>query len=142
MTDKTSRLALACLCAALAACGSDSQEDRLRAAMAAMEEAVEARQAGDFVEYVSDDFRGERGAFDRQSLRGFLVGQMLGAERIEVVMGSPEIVLHSSERATVTMDAWVTGGRYFGDRNERLHLVSGWRLEGGEWRCYSAETGN
>jgi hypothetical protein len=39
------------------------------------------------------------------------------------------------------VDAWVTGGRYFGDRNERLHIVSGWRLDEGEWRCYRAETG-
>ena len=87
---------------------------------------------------MSEDFDGDHGQFDRNSLRGFLASQMLGADAMEVVLGPPDISLHG-ERATVKLSALVTGGRYLGERNETLTIVSGWRLEDGEWRCYSAE---
>ena len=135
------RLRAACtiaLAMLLAACAGEGPEARLRAAVAAMEEAVEGKQPGDFIAHVADDFTGGREGLDRQSLRGFLAGQMLGAERIEVLLGSPEIVLHG-ERATLTVEALVVGGRFLPERGERLRIVSGWRLEDGDWRCYTAE---
>jgi hypothetical protein len=122
----------------LAACADEGPEVRLRAAVAAMEAAVEGKQPGDFIEQVSADFTGGREGLDRHSLRGVLASQMLGSERIEVILGSPEIVLHG-ERATLTVDATVIGGRFLPERGERLRIVSGWRLEDGEWRCYTAE---
>lgn len=128
----------ALLAVLLAACADEGPEARLRAAVAAMEEAVEGKQPGDFVARVSADFVGGREGLDRQSLRGVLASQMLGSERIEVILGSPEIVLHG-ERATVTLDATVIGGRFLPERGERMRIVSGWRLEDGEWRCYTAE---
>lgn len=126
------------LAALLAACAGEGPEARLRATVAAMEDAVEGKQPGDFIAHVADDFSGGREGLDRQSLRGFLAGQMLGSERIEVILGSPEIVLHG-ERATLTVEATVVGGRYLPERGERLRIVSGWRLEEGDWRCYTAE---
>lgn len=131
-------LLVALLTALLAGCADEGPQARLRAALAAMEEAVEARRPGDFVDRISADFDGGREGLDRQSLRGVLAGQMLGSERIEVILGSPEIVLHG-ERATVTVDATVIGGRFLPERGERLRIVSGWRLEDGEWLCYTAQ---
>jgi ketosteroid isomerase-like protein len=121
----------------LAACAGEGPEAELRATLAAMEAAVEAKQPGDFVEHVTDDFTSGDG-LDRRSLRGVLASQLLGAQTVEVVLGSPEITLHG-ERATVVVDATVLGGRYLPDRAERLRITSGWRREGGEWRCYTAE---
>lgn len=135
------RLRLACtlaLAMLLPACAGEGPEARLRATVAAMEDAVEARRPGDFVAHVADDFVGGREGLDRQSLRGLLAGQMLGSERIEVVLGSPDIVLHG-ERATLSVEALVVGGRYLPERGVRLRIVSGWRLEDGAWRCYTAE---
>lgn len=122
----------------LTACASEGPEARLRATVAAMEAAVEAKQPGDFVAYVTEDFSGGRESLDRRTLRGVLASQMIGAETIEVVLGSPEITLHG-DRATLVVDATVLGGRYFPDRAERLRITSGWRLEDGEWRCYTAD---
>lgn len=141
--DKPRRADLRAACAIalatlLAACAGEGPEARLRATVAAMEEAVEGKQPGDFIAHVADDFSGGREGLDRQSLRGFLAGQMLGSERIEVILGSPEIVLHG-ERATLTVEATVVGGRYLPERGERLRIVSGWKLEDGDWRCYTAE---
>lgn len=133
----------ACLAALLAlllaGCADEGPEARLRAAVAAMEEAVEGKRPGDFVDHVSAEFTGGREGLDRQSLRGVLASQMLGSERIEVILGSPEIVLHGGQRATLTVDASVIGGRFLPERGERLRIVSGWKLEDGEWRCYTAE---
>ena len=87
---------------------------------------------------LSEDFSADRGQFDRAGMRAFLAAQLLGAERIEVVVGPVGVTLHG-DRATAEFTALVSGGRYLGDRNESLHLRTGWRLEDGEWRCYSAE---
>ncbi len=120
------------------ACSEAGPEARIRASIEAMEAAIEARRPADFVDYVSEDFTGDHGQFDRRSLRGFLAGQLLGANTMQVVLGPPDITLHG-ERATVKLSALVSGGRYLGDRNETLTIVSGWRLEDGEWLCYTAQ---
>jgi hypothetical protein len=99
---------------------------------------VEARSPGAALELLSADFSAEGGQLDRAGMRGFLAGQMLGADRIEVVLGPIDVALHG-ERATATFSALVSGGRYLGDRNETLQLRTGWRLEDGEWLCYLAE---
>ncbi len=136
--DKPIRLLLCLLPCLLAACAGEGPEARLRATMASMEAAIEARQPGDFVEHVSEDFVGGSERIDRRMLRGFLASQMLGNQRIEVLLGSPEITLHG-ERATVSVSATVIGGRMFPERGELIRIVSGWRLEDGQWRCYTAE---
>ena len=124
--------------ALLAACAGETPEARIRAAIGALEEAVEARRPGDFVALLSADFSGDRGRFDRAGMRAFLAGQLLGAERIEVVLGPVEVTLHG-QRATATLSALVSGGRYLCDRNDTLRLRTGWRLEDGDWLCYFAE---
>jgi hypothetical protein len=139
MRDKPTRTLFFLGILALGACAQDSPEQRLRDTIAAMEAAVEAKQPGEFVEHVSEDFTGEKGHFDRRSLRAFLAGQMLGAEKIEVVMSNPKVTMTGESRAKVEVDALVMGGRYLPERGERLKIVSGWRLEDGEWRCYTAD---
>ncbi len=136
--DKPIRLLLCLLSCLLVACTEEGPEARLRATMAAMEAAIEARQPADFVEHVSEDFVGGSERIDRRMLRGFLGSQMLGNNRIEVLLGSPEVTLHG-DRATVTVSATVIGGRLFPERGEQLRIVSGWKLEEGQWRCYTAE---
>ncbi len=139
MTDKLKTLGLSlALLAVLSSCASDTPEARLRQTIDTMEEAVEARQPGDFIEHVSEDFTGDHGLFDRQGLRMFLAQQMLGAEHINVVTGPLDITLQG-ERATVKVTAIVTGGRWLPEQGETLALTTGWRLEDGEWVCFRAE---
>jgi|APFre7841882724_1041349.scaffolds.fasta_scaffold27583_2 hypothetical protein len=139
MTDKHARsLHALLLCALLGACADDAPEARIRAAIATLETAVEARSPGAALELLSADFSADGGQLDRAGMRAFLAGQLLGADRIEVVLGPIDVALHG-ERATAQFSALVSGGRYLGDRNEALQLRTGWRLEDGEWRCYLAE---
>jgi hypothetical protein len=121
----------------LTGCAGGDPETRLRETIAAMEAAIEARAPGDFVAHVSDDFGGGDG-LDRQGLRGMLAGQLIGSQQVEVVLGPLDVTLHPGDRATVVVDALVMGGRWLPERGERLEITSGWRLEDGEWRCYTA----
>jgi hypothetical protein len=119
-------------------CARMPAEAAIRARIAEMEAAVEARDASAFLAGISEDFTGGDGAYDRRGLRGLIAAQFLGAERVSVVLGPPEIVLHDEHRATVRVSAVVGGGRLLPERVETLSIESGWRLEDGEWRCYTA----
>lgn len=139
MGDKRMKQGLPALLAILlAACGSDTPEDRLRDTIAQMEEAVEGRRPSAFIEHVTDDFSGESGQLDRDSLRRYLAAQMMGSDSIGVVLGPARVTLHGADRATVRVSAFVTGGRFIPERGETLQIESGWRLEDGDWRCYAA----
>jgi hypothetical protein len=139
MTDKPISGAAAALALLLAGCAADTPEQRLRDTVAAMQAAVEAKSPGDFVAHVSDDFSGDDGTFDRQSLRGFLAGQMMRKEAIGVTLGPLDVTM-LGERAIVRVDALVTGGGgIIPDEGRHLDIESGWRLVDGEWVCYSAE---
>ncbi|HVF35039.1 MAG TPA: nuclear transport factor 2 family protein [Candidatus Saccharimonadia bacterium] len=139
MRDKQGKpLRAALLCALLAACGGDSPEDAIRATIAEMEAAVEARQPAGFLEHVSDDFAGQRGAFDRSALRGYLATLLFGNQLVEVTLTPASVTLHGDSRATVKLNAFVIGGARLPERGERLAIESGWRLEDGEWKVYAA----
>lgn len=139
MTDKPISGAFAALALLLAACASDTPEQRLRDTIAAMEKAVESKAPGDFIEHVSADFSGDGGSFDRQSLRGFLTAQMMNKQAIGVTLGPLDVKV-IGERAIVRVDALVTGGGgVIPDSGEHLDIESGWKLVDGEWVCYSAE---
>ena len=124
----------------LASCSKpDDPAARIKATISAMEEAIETHKAGDFVAHVTDDFAGEGGQVDQRTLRGIITSQLLGNQTIEVTLGSPEVKLHNDELATVSVTAFVIGGRFLPERGESIAIKSGWRLEDGEWKCYSAE---
>jgi hypothetical protein len=129
---------LALIVTLLSACARTPAEAAIRERIDVMERAIEARDASAFLEGVAEDFSGGDGAYDRRGLRGLLAAQFLGSERISVVLGPPEIILHGHDRATVRVSAVVGGGRLLPERVETVSIESGWRLEDGEWRCYAA----
>lgn len=131
------RAAVLAVSATLAACGGGTPEDEIKASIAAMEAAVEAKQPGDFLEHVAVDFSGN-GQLDRSQLRGFLTAQMLRAENISVVLTPASVKLHTPGVATVEVSALVTGGSFLPSEGRGLAIKSGWRLEDGEWKCYTA----
>ncbi len=126
--------------APLAGCGDgETPEARIRAAIAAMETAVESREPGGFLEHVTDDFSGQHGNLDRSTLRGYLAGLLVGNEMIEVTLAPATVTLHGADRATVEVSALVIGGARLPERGEHLSIESGWRLDDGEWKVYAAE---
>ena len=130
--------AVCAICLALAGCAEERPEDRIRAAIEAMETSVESREPGGFLAHVTEDFSGAGGAFDRSSLRGYLATLLVGNELVEVTLGPASITMHGDARATVKVDALVLGGARLPERGEHLDITSGWRLDDGEWKVYVA----
>lgn len=134
-------LALASLFLALgmAACSRPDDEQQLRAAMAAMQEAMEEGKPADFMRHVADDFTGAQGAIDHAGLHNLLRGQVLSNARIGVSLGPIDVELQSA-RATVQVTATFTGGnaRWLPERGAMYRIVSGWRKQSGSWLCVNA----
>jgi hypothetical protein len=145
MGDKKSRGArrsgalLWLLAAALAAgCGGEDPAAKLKREIGEMQAAVEAHKPAEFLRRVTEDFSGNDGQVDKRVLHGLLASQLLGSERVSVTLGPLEVQLHDADHATVKVSALVLGGRYLPERGQTLAIESGWKREGGEWRCYVA----
>ena len=123
----------------LAACHRAPDEQRIRDAVAAMQQAAEARPPRDFMAYVSSDFTGNDGAVDRNGLMNVLRAEVLRNEKVGVVLGPIDIDLQG-DRATVRVTATLAGGSggLLPEHASAYAITSGWRREGREWRCYNA----
>lgn len=120
-------------------CRRVPEEQRLREAIAAMEQAAEARQPGAVVEWVSDDFVGSHG-LDREQLRRLLQARMFGRAAVGVTLGPLQVELQDSY-ATVRFVALLTGGSggLLPDQARGYRVTSEWRLEDGDWRVHRAD---
>ncbi|HET6397106.1 MAG TPA: hypothetical protein VFF91_09745 [Pseudoxanthomonas sp.] len=123
----------------LAGCGRTPPEQRLRAQLESMQEALEGRRADDFMDGVAADFSGN-GGIDRAALQQVVRMQVLANERIGLTLGPAEVRMQG-DRATVRFAAMTTGGggRLLPDRAGAWEVTSGWRDEDGQWRLYYAE---
>lgn len=121
-------------------CSLTPEEVRIREAIAAMEQAVESREPRSFMAYVADDFNGNAGAVDRVGVHNLLRAQFLRNESIGIVLG-PITVERAGERATAKFTATLTGGDggWLPKEGAVYEFTTGWKNDGGEWRCNNAE---
>lgn len=121
-----------------AACARPPHAEAIRAAIHAMQEAAEHRQPAGVMQHLADDFVGNDGEFDRAGLERLVRARML-AQSVGVSIGSVDVEL-DGDRATARFPMTVTdgSGRWLPDRRADLDVVTGWKLEGGKWRCYNA----
>ncbi len=120
-------------------CSQAPDEVRIRNAITQIVEAVDARRPSDVMAFVASDFTGNDGRFDRDELARFVQLLVMGNPSLQVTVGSIDIEL-LGDRATVSLTITTSGtsGRWLPAGGERTSIVSGWRLENGEWRCYNA----
>jgi hypothetical protein len=70
----------------LGACGAaSSDEEKVRALVASVEEAAEARDSGDVLAFVSPDYSDQQG-LDKTQLQNFLRGYFLSHPKIELLV--------------------------------------------------------
>ena len=130
-------LCLAGLMALLAACSGEPPEAALRATIADMQAAAEARDSSALVDRFSEEFVGPEG-MDRDQFRRYLAVIWLRNREVGVNLGPLEVEL-IGERAIVEFTAAATGGSgWLPDRAQVYRVSTGWRIEGGEWRLISA----
>ncbi len=123
----------------LAACGGAPDEEALRQGIAQMQEAVEQRSLAGVMDRVTDDFGGSHG-LDREAMRRMLQGQILTNANIGATLGPISVELQG-DRATARFSLVLTGGsgRFVPERGRAYQIVSGWRIESGEWKLFFAQ---
>ena len=132
----------AVLALALSGCRRTPDDVQVRAAIVALAHAAETGAASDVAAPLSDDFDGNAGELDRQTLTRMVQLLALRGEHIGVTMG-PIAIEPRGERmlATLTVTLTVTlssGSHLLPDQLGVYRVESAWRREGGRWRCYSA----
>ncbi|UXA53054.1 nuclear transport factor 2 family protein [Xanthomonas prunicola] len=123
----------------LLGCTRAAPEQRLRATLEQMHQAIEAREIDDAMAPVAEDFVGENG-LDAAGLRRWMRVQMLGSQQIGVTMGPVDLALRG-DTATVRFTALLTGsnGRWVPDQAPTCQVTTGWRLQGSGWQLYHAQ---
>jgi ketosteroid isomerase-like protein len=133
------RLILTAMILLLAGCSRTTDEQRIRLAMAAMQQAMEARDPRAFMSHITEDFVGNDAEFDRNSLANLLRIEVLRNDSIGATLGPIDIEMQG-DRAKAQVLATFTGGS--GDplpeRGSIYAITSSWKRQGSEWRCYSA----
>lgn len=128
------------LCAlVLDACAHTPDEQRIRNAITAMQQAAEAHQPRDFMAYVSADFTGEDGTVDYAGLANILRFQVLRNDKVGVTLGPIDLDMQG-DRATAHVVATLTGGSggLLPEHGAIYSITSGWKRDGKDWRCYNA----
>src|SRR5262249_23204355 len=115
----------------LAACSRTTDEQRIRASITAMQQALEQREPRAFMAHVSDASVGNDASFDRAALHNFLRAEVLRNDNIGVTLGPIDVQIEGS-RATVRVTATFTGGSggLLPDRASVYAITSGWKRNG------------
>ncbi|WP_184650590.1 nuclear transport factor 2 family protein [Xanthomonas euroxanthea] len=134
------RVGLVAICiVGLVGCTRAAPEQRLRATLETMHQAIEARDIGEAMAPVAEDFVGDQG-LDAAGLRRLMQVQMLGNRRIGVTLGPVDVQLHD-DTARVRFTALLTGGsgRWLPEQAQTYQVTTGWRLQDGDWQLYHAQ---
>ena len=127
------------LVAAMAACARPQPEEALRQALDGIQAAIEARDAGELSEHLSDDFIGP-GGLDRDGARRLAALHFMRHGDVGVLPGPLDIELQD-DHARVRFSVVLSGGsgRLLPDSAQAWQVDTGWRLVDGEWRMSSAD---
>ena len=129
-----SSTALAVLFAICSGCRHTPDETRVREAIVSAQQAAEQADAGGVVEPLSDDFDGNGGQLNRKDLANITRLARLRGEHIGVTLGPISV-----ERLVADFTVSLTqGSRLLPDAAGIYQVETAWRMDRGEWRCYSA----
>ena len=127
------------LLAGLAGCGPEPPDAQLRQRFDAMQQAVEDKRVGDFMDGISADFVGS-GGMDRAALHNLVRARMLANTRVGTTTGPLEVQV-DGDNATVSFHVLLTGssGRRLPEQARTYNITTAWRREEGDWRVYHAQ---
>ena len=131
-------LAMVLLLALSTSCARDDPEAALRARVASLAAAIEARDPAALQQHLAEDFIGN-GGLDRNGARRLAMGFALRHREIGLTLGPLDVDM-APAHATVRSKAILRGGsgRALPDSAQVYDVESGWRLEDGEWMLVSA----
>ena len=125
------------LLALAAGCRREQGEQALRRDVAALQAAIESRDAGGVAAFLASDFIGNDG-LDRDGARRLTALYFLRNATVGITAGPLDIQLQD-DHATVRSTVALTGGSggLLPDAGRVYAVTSGWRLEDGDWRMTS-----
>jgi len=131
-------LLVVALSLALASCARPPAEQRLREALAGLQEAIEAREVRQAMDYVAEDFIGNQ-SLDQAGVRSVLRAQLLRHQSLGLTLGPAALELQEG-RAIVRFTAVATGGSgsLLPESARIWNVETGWREDDGEWKLISA----
>ena len=123
----------------LAACSRPDPERQIRAALGEMEAAIKARNNGDFMSHVADDFQRPGQGLDRAGLRQLFTGLVLRYPTIVLVVTVNEVRV-TGTTATARLTVLATGGQgVLPETGQAWEVNTDWRLEGSQWKLFAAD---
>lgn len=137
---------LACLILLGGCTSSDSPETQVRRTIDAMEQAAEARDVGDLMEHVGDDFRDSYGQ-SRDQLRRYLHGYFIANQSVHLLVRVDEIEVPAPDEALVRMTVGMVGRE--ADAANAWNLAADvqdfeitMRKDGDDWKVLYAKRGS
>ena len=131
-------LVFACV-ALLIACARTPPEQALREVIGELQQAIDARDAGELDRFLAEDFVGNEG-LDRRGIRRLAAALFLQHRQVGARIGPLDVQLTDDRHATVRFTAALSGGAggLLPDQAQVYQVESGWRLQDGDWVMTSA----
>lgn len=128
---------LACLLSA--GCSRPPPEQAVRDRIEALQEAVDARDAGDVADILAEDFVGNDG-LDRQGARQLAAGMFLRYRDVSAKLGPASVEMRGERDAVARFSVLAIGGSggLLPDSGQVYEVETGWRLVDGEWKLRNA----
>jgi ketosteroid isomerase-like protein len=133
-------LSLAGLLVCLTACSRTDPEKAMRAAVADVEAAVKAKDAGKFASYLADDFaRTGSGGMNKQEARRTVAAVLLTNPNVYMNVTIKDVAI-TGDNATAKLVVVAGGGQgIIPERAQSWDFTTKWRYENGKWLVYSAD---
>lgn len=127
------------LALALGACSDESPEQAVRAQVAELQAAIDARDAGDIEALLAEDFVGNEG-IDRRGARQLAAAVFLRHRQVAAKVGPVSVELRGEGDAIATFSVLATGGSggLLPEQGQVYQFQTGWRLVEGEWKLLNA----
>jgi len=124
----------------LSACSEPiPDETLLREAVAEMEKAAEAREAGPILAYLADDFIGNQ-VLRKANIRAILLLQFRQNQHVQVLLRITELHI-SAQQAQITCHVLLVGrdGEIVPERGRVLVIQSNWQKRDDQWKLVRAQ---
>ena len=133
------RLACMGLLLIVSACSRSDPEQAVRAQVDALQQAIDARDAGAVEDLLAEDFIGNEG-MDRRGAKQLAAAVFLRHREIGARLGPVTVELRGEGEAIARFSVLATGGSggLLPEQGQVYQVQTGWRLQDGDWKLLNA----
>ena len=133
------RLACMGLLLLVSACSRSDPEQAVRAQVDALQQAIDARDAGAVEDLLAEDFIGNEG-MDRRGAKQLAAGVFLRHREIGARLGPVTVEPRGEREAIARFSVLATGGSggLLPEQGQVYQVQTGWRLQDGDWKLLNA----